>query len=549
MMNRRHFLNSLPAAATFASAAPAKRPNILLLLADDLGYSDPGCYGGEIETPNLDRLAKGGVRFTQLYNNARCCPSRAALLTGQHPHAVGMGNMTSPKPRPEFPGYTGQVPASVPFLPGVLRESGYTTLMAGKWHLGAPGPIERGFDEYYGMVHGFDSFWDSAKYTRLPAGRATIPWKEPFYATDAITDHALGFMKQARGSKDKPWFLYLAYNAPHFPLHAPKDLIDKYQKVYEQGWDVIRDKRFARQRELGLVDPRWKMSPRSVVGPNRVSDVNGWAEKQNPAWETIPADRRKDLARRMAVFAAMVDRMDQNIGRVLGDLEASGELSNTLILFCADNGACAEWDPWGFDVSSGPANVLHAGAKLDGMGQPGTYHSYGSGWANACNTPWRLYKHYTHEGGISTPSIAHWPAGLKARAGGVDNQPWHFIDVLPTLAAVGGAKTPLETAGVNMAPMLQGRKVNRGPLFWEHEGSRAVRDGKWKITAVYPKGEWELYDIEADRTEQVNLAAKHPSRVKRMAAQWETWARENKAIPWIWKPQFGEIASAGVYSK
>lgn len=416
--------------------------------------------------------------------------------------------------------------------------------MAGKWHLGQPGPVARGFDEYYGMVHGFDSFWNPAEYTRLPAGCATIPWREPFYATDAITNHALGFLKSARQAPGKPWFLYLAYNAPHFPLHASKELIDKYQQVYEQGWDVIREKRFARMRQLGLADPRWKMPPRSVVGPNRVSGVNGWATKQNPAWETIPAGRLKDLARRMAIYPAMVDRMDQNIGRVLGDLESRGELSNTLILFCADNGACAEWDPWGFDVSSGPTNVLHTGSKLDEMGQPGTYHSYGSGWANACNTPWRLYKHYTHEGGISTPSIVHWPAGLKARAGSVNHQPWHFIDVLPALAAVAGGKAPAETAGVNMAPMFEGKKVNCGPLFWEHEGSRAVRDGKWKITAVYPTGEWELYDIEADRTEQVNLAAKHPERVKQMAAQWEACARQNHLIAWIWNPQYGETASA-----
>ncbi|MBI4890994.1 MAG: arylsulfatase [Acidobacteria bacterium] len=539
MLNRRQFLQTLPAAAA-ADAAAAKRPNIILLLADDLGYSDPGCYGGEIETPNLNRLAKGGTRFTQLYNSARCCPSRAALLTGRHPHAVGMGNMVGGQARADYPGYAGQVPKSTTFLPAVMREAGYSTLMAGKWHLGQPGPVDRGFEEFYGMVHGFDSFWNSAKYTRLPAGRPVVPWKEPFYSTDAITDHALNFLNTARQSKDKPWFLYLAYNAPHFPLHAPKDLIDKYQQVYEQGWDVIREKRFERMRRLGLIDPRWKMSPRSIVGPNRVSDINGWADKQNPAWDTIPADRRKDLARRMAVFAAMVDRMDQNIGRVLADLETKGELDNTLILFCADNGACAEWDPWGFDGSSGPNNVLHTGAALDGMGQPGTYHSYGSGWANTCNTPWRLYKHYTHEGGISTPTIVHWPAGQKAKPGGVNHQPWHFIDVLPTLASVAGAKAPVETAGTNMAPMLQGRKVQRGPLFWEHEGSRAVRDGKWKITAVYPKGQWELYDIEADRTEQTNLAARDPDRVKRMAAQWDVWAKENHAVPWIWKPQYGE---------
>ncbi len=540
MTNRRTFLKALTGAgaAAFAQPASSARPNILLILADDLGYSDPGCFGGEIETPNLDRLAKSGVRFTQLYNSARCCPSRAALLTGQHPHKVGMGNMVGGQAREGFPGFTGRVGESVKFLPAVLKESGYTTLMCGKWHLGQPGPIERGFDEYFGMLHGFDSYWDAKKYTRLPASRPARTQQGTFYSTNVITDYALDFLQTARQSPSKPWFLYLAYNAPHFPLHAPKDKIDKYQKVYEQGWDTIRQKRFERMKKLGLTDSRWKMSPRSIVGPNRVSTPNGWAEKQNPAWDTLPADRRTDLARRMAIFAAAVDVMDHNIGRVIDDLKAKGEIDNTLILFCSDNGACAEWDPWGFDIKSGPENILHTGEKLNEMGQPGSYHSYGSAWANACNTPWRLYKHYTHEGGISTPCIAHWPSGLKLRKGGVRNDPWHFIDVLPTLASAAGAKPPAECAGVNMAPMFAGRPVNRGPLFWEHEGSRAVRDGKWKITAVYPTGKWELYDIEADRTEQVDLATRYPDRIRRMAAQWEAWAKANHAIPWIWKPQF-----------
>lgn len=543
LSTRRKFLQTLASSAIICSAAPARRPNILLIVADDLGYSDPGCYGGEIETPNIDRLASGGVRLTQLYNGARCCPSRASLLTGQHPHNVGMGNMVGARDRPGYPGYSGHISASVPFLPGVLREGGYTTLMAGKWHLGTPDPIARGFDEFYGMLHGFDSYWDPKKYTRLPADHPSPKLSSPFYSTDAITDHAISFLDKARQSASKPCFLYLAYNSPHFPLHAPKDLIDKYQKTYEQGWDTIREQRFARMRKLGLIDPRWKMSPRSIVGPNMVSDTNGWADKQNPAWETIPGDRRKDLARRMAIFAAAVDRMDQNIGRVLKDLESRGELDSTLILFCSDNGACAEWDPWGFDNKSGPENILHTGRQLDGMGQPGTYHSYGSGWANACNTPWRLYKHYTHEGGISTPSIVHWPAGLKAKKGTIDNRPWHFIDVLPTLTSVAGAKTPRECAGVDVSGMFSGKSVRRGPLFWEHEGSRAVRDGKWKITAIHPQGPWQLFDIEADRTEQNDLADKYPDRVKQMATQWESWAKENQVLPWIWNPPYDATKS------
>ena len=527
-----------------AQAQPAKRPNILLILADDLGFSDLGCFGGEIETPHLDRLAANGTRFTQLYNNARCCPSRAALLTGQHPHRVGMGNMVGGQARPGFPGFAGRVSESAKFLPAVLRESGYTTLMCGKWHLGAPGPVARGFDEFYGMVHGYDSFWDPTKYTRLPVatpgGRPARPTPANFYATDSITDHALDFLATARQTAGKPWFLYLAYNAPHFPLHAPKELIDKYQPVYEQGWDRIREQRFDRLQKLGLLDPRWKMSPRSVVGPNRVSTPNGWAEKQNPAWESIPVGRRTDLARRMAIFAAMVDRMDRNLGRVIDDLTAKGELDNTLVLFCSDNGACAEWDPWGFDVTSGPDNVLHTGDELKEMGQPGTYHSYGSGWANTGNTPWRLYKHYAHEGGISSPFIAHWPEGIRRR-NAIESQPGNILDLMPTCVELAGAVYPASMPpmeGRSLVRALSGGRMDRGPMFWEHEGNRAVRVGKWKAVAVQPTGRWELYDIEADRTELHDLAAQHPERVRDMVAQWEQWARRTNAIPWIWNPQY-----------
>ncbi|MBM3786661.1 MAG: arylsulfatase [Acidobacteria bacterium] len=544
-IKRRQFLPLLAAAAAPGAQTTTRRarPNILLILADDLGYSDLGCFGGEIETPNLNRLAMRGIRFTQFYNNARCCPSRAALMTGQHPHKVGMGNMTGGKPRPGFPGYTGRVDEAAPCVPAVLKQAGYTTLMCGKWHLGQPGPVARGFDEFFGMVHGFDSFWDASKYTRRPVGRPMRRYDGRFHATEAITDHALDFLSSARAaSPSKPWFLYLAYNAPHFPLHAPKELIDKYQPVYEKGWDVLRSERFARLGKLGLLGTGDRLTPRSVVGPNRVSTPNGWAPKQNPPWDSLPEDRRRDLARRMAIFAAMVEQMDRNIGRVLEDLETKREIDNTLILFASDNGACAEWDPFGFDRSSGPENILHTSAEqLAGMGQPGTYHSYGSAWANMCNTPWRLYKHYTYEGGISTPCIVQWPAriGKKPR---IDHRPWHFIDVLPTLASLAGAaQVPAGIAGESMATAITGgRMVARGPIFWEHEGSRAVRDGKWKLTAVYPQGAWELYDIEADRSELHNRAADDPARVRRMAALWEQWARANNVLPWIWEPAYGE---------
>jgi arylsulfatase A-like enzyme len=543
-MNRRQFLITAGAAGLARPSLAARpRPNILVILADDLGWSDIGCYGGEISTPNLDKLAKGGVRFTQFYNYARCCPARATIMTGLFPHQVGMGNMTSPKPRTDYPGYAGVLNDRNVTIPEVLKTAGYSTWMAGKWHLGAPGPVKRGFDEYYGMVHGFDSFWDPTKYTRLPADRKARTYPEgKFYATDAITDHAVDFLAGAR-EQAKPFFFYLAYNSPHFPLHAPKEVIDKYAPVYEKGWDQIREKRFERMRAMGLVNKGWKFTPRSEIPENRFNKQTGWGGKVNPAWATLEPDRQKDLARRMAIFAAMVEIMDRNIGRVVESLRANQQLDNTLILFLSDNGACAEWDPWGFDKNSGPQNELHRGEALAGMGQPGTYHSYGSGWANACNTPWRLYKHYAHEGGISTPLIAHWPSGIS-RKNAIDHQPGHILDLMPTCVELAAASYPASMPpmeGRSFVPALAGKPVKRDALYWEHEGNRAIRLGKWKAVALQPAGQWELYDMDADRTEMNDLASQHPDRVKAMARQWEQWAKRTTAIPWMWTPQYQPV--------
>ena len=542
-IGRREFLGAAAAAVRPVSGARS-RPNILVILADDLGYSDIGCYGGEIRTPNLDNLARGGVRFTQFYNAARCCPSRAALLTGLYPHQAGMGEMVSAQPDLRFPGYAGALNDRCATIPEVLKRAGYSTWMAGKWHLGRPGPVSRGFDEFYGMVPGYDSFWDPAKYTRLPEGRPARGYPAGgFYATDAITDYALDFLDASR-TRQQPFFLYLAYNAPHFPLHAPKDAIDRYVPVYEQGWDRIRERRYERLREMGLIRREWELSPRGVIPANRHNKVTGWAGKTNPAWDSLDGDRRADLARRMAVYAAMVEVMDRNIGRVTGDLRAHGQLDNTLILFLSDNGACAEWDPWGFDGRSGPENILHRGAELARMGQPGTYHSYGSAWANACNTPWRLYKHYNHEGGIATPLIAHWPAGI-GRRNALDHQPGHIVDLMPTCLELGGASYP-ETMpameGRSLAAAFAGRTIRRDALYWEHEGNRAIRIGRWKAVAVEPAGAWELYDLERDRTEMHDLAAARPRQLREMVAQWERWARRANVIPWIWKPPYGSAS-------
>jgi arylsulfatase len=515
-------------------AGDALRPNIILILADDLGFSDLGCYGGEIQTPNLDRLAADGLRFTQFYNSARCCPSRASLLTGQYPHAVN------------FPDMSGSLPTRCVTIPEVLRSAGYQTYMSGKWHLGRPGPVARGFDDFFGLLAGYGSFWNPALYTRLPQDRPARSYPEgTFYSTDAITDHALDFIADARKT-GKPYFLYLAYNAPHFPLHARKEDIAKYAEVYRQGWDVIREKRYQRQKEMGLIDASWPLSPRSTIPPNSVASQHGWANKQNPAWSDLDADRQADLARRMAIFAAMVDRMDQDIGRVLADLEKNNELESTLIFFLSDNGACAEWDPNGFDVlnnvdkanlgTTSGANTLHKGADLQKMGSPGTYHSYGSAWANTCNTPLRFYKHYSFEGGICTPFIVHWPKGLT-RKNQFERRSGHLIDLLPTCLEVAGATYPskvdeyeiLSMEGQSLLPVLRGKEPKPRTLFFEHEGSRAVRQGQWKLVSL--KGDnWELYNMEADGTEMKDLAAQQPEKVKELAALWVEWSTRMKKI-------------------
>jgi len=534
---------SLVTLALPLAAQPAPRPNVILILADDLGWSDLGCYGGEIATPNLDALAAGGVRFTQFYNSARCCPSRASLLTGLYPHQAGVGNMTNDR-GPEFPGYRGTLQASTVTLAEGLRAAGYSTYMVGKWHLHQPKtglkPTDRGFDEFYGMLGGYNSCWhENPYYTRWPEGRTKRPYTMPqdgrpgtFYATDAFADYAVDFLAEARG-RQQPFFLYLAFNAPHFPLHAPEADIAKYEQMYfEKGWDAIRAERLARQKQLKLVPADLELPPRSDVPAKSHAKPSPYAGKANPEWTSFPEDRRRDLARRMAVFAAMVDRMDVAVGRLVADLKAHGEFERTLILFLSDNGACWEWDPLGFDESSSPKNILHTGADLRSIGMPDSYVSYGSAWANAGNTPWRSYKHFSHEGGIRTPMIAHWPAGIAGR-GELRQQPGHLIDFMPTLLELAGGKYPAQRNGVAVQPMegislvpaFANRSVARtAPLFFEHDGSRGVRDGDWKLVSTVGDA-WELYDLASDPTEMQNLAAVQADRVRTLAAQWTDWAK------------------------
>ncbi|MDV6030264.1 MAG: arylsulfatase [Phycisphaera sp. RhM] len=513
-----------------APSANPDAPNILYILADDLGYSDLGCYGGEINTPVLDSLAAGGVRLTQFYNTGRCCPSRASLLTGQYPHRVGLGHMTTNDLG--RPGYRGVVSAEATIIPQVLSSAGYRSFLSGKWHLGTDDPTRHGFEEFYGTLVSAKRFFDPDHLIRRPVGRSARPYASgKFYATDAVTDHALDFLSLARTTPVKPWFVYLAYNAPHFPLHAPRDEIAKYADRYQGGWDQLREERLTRMKELGIVPDQTQLSARS--------HWRNYGETEtgvNPAWDTLPRDRQLDLARRMAIYAAMIDRMDQQIGRVIENLKAAGELDHTLIVFTSDNGACFEWDPFGFDIVSGNQNILHSGAMLDDMGGPGTFHSIGSGWANAANTPWRLYKHFNHEGGIASPGIVHWPAALTPAAGSIIDRPMHLIDLLPTAIAVSGAhydgSMPLPgidlIAQINNAPAHA--STTERTLFFEHQGNRALRRGKWKLVALDDQP-WELYDLTVDRTEMNDLAGEYPKRVQELSAAWDRWGAENQVTP------------------
>ena len=522
----------------------ADRPNVLVILADDLGYSDLGAYGGEIPTPNLDRLAKAGARFEKCYNSARCCPTRASLITGLHPHEAGIGDFVSAKPAPKRgPAYTGHLLADNITIPELLKQSGYSTWMVGKWHMGSPGPIQRGFDAYYGyknlQAHSNDQ-WDPAAYVRLPAGTAAELSYAPgkFYVTDVFTDYALEFLRQARAQKGRPWFLYLAHSSPHFPVQAPKEAIDRHVATYRRGWDVLRAERFARMKALGLVAADAVLPPLSTV-PVETDDAiaNGYSGKPNPAWDSLPADRREDLARRMATFAAMVEHVDQGVGRLLADLERHGELANTLVVFTSDNGACYEWGPFGFDGRSRAGRTdLHVGEALAGMGQAGTHSSYGSAWANLGNTPLNLYKHFCHEGGITSPLIVTWPAGLKPSEDWI-RSPAHVMDLLPTIAAAAGATYPTERAGKairpasgrSLLPALRGESVTVRGIPTAHEGARGYRLGDWKI--VWGKRQsmpvtWQLFDLSKDPSEQRDLAAQHPAKLKELSDAWMAWAKQ-----------------------
>jgi arylsulfatase len=466
-------------AAPAASAGKLPRPNMLVVLVDDLGFSDIGCYGGEIETPNLDQLAAGGLRFTQFCNAAKCHSSRVSLLTGRWCRQAGDESLRRAVTIPE-----------------VLARAGYFTAMTGKWHLSKQ-PTDFGFQRYWGHLSGACNYYRGDNTFHLNGQPWPVP-EQGFYTTVANVDYALKFLAEARATA-KPWFLYVAFNAPHAPLQPLEADFKKYLGRYDAGWDVVRAARAAKQKQIGLFGGDVEPAPR----PEHI-----------PAWDTLTAEMRAWEARRMAAYAALIDRVDQELGRLLDDLKRRGELDNTLILFFSDNGACP-YDRRSVGIDRQPF-------------EPDVTWSDSTGWAWARNTPFRYYKQNQFEGGIATPAVVHWPAGLKTAPGSLVHSPAHLVDGLPTLAKIAGATLPeswpgrelTPLAGMSLAPILAGRKIeSRPPIHLLFGSDRGLRDGQWKLVS-FRSQPWELYDLAKDRTELHNLAAQHPEIVQRMADQW-----------------------------
>ncbi len=520
----------VPPLSAQAAAQTDTRPNVVVMLVDDMGWSDTAPFGGEIATPNLDGLAARGVRFAQFYATPRCSPTRASLLTGLYSHQAGMGHLDNVI-RSGSIGTTGRLNDQSVTMAEVLRDAGYLTAMSGKWHLGqdnGTAPWQRGFDRTLSLRAG-GMYFPNQNYTggdNALTSRAQEPlflngtatprdadvFGKNWYATYLWPEFGLKFIDEARQA-NKPFFLYLPFNAPHFPLMAPADLIAKYRGKYKAGWDRMRQERYQRQVRMGLIDAKWPLSPR---------------EADTPAWDSLSDQMKDRFDHQMAVYAAMVEAIDTGVGTLVKGLQARGALDNTLVVFMSDNGANAE---------SGPAGRFNG----DPPGGPNSDLYLGMNWAAVGSTPFRRFKHFTHEGGISSPLIVHWPRAIAAnRRGAIEQQPAHLIDIMATVTAATGAKYPSEykghaihpMEGVNLRPALDGRPLNRPrPLFWEHEGNRAVRSGNWKIVSVFPN-DWELYDIAADRVERNNVAPQHPDVVTSLAAEWDTWARRTNVDPW-----------------
>jgi arylsulfatase A-like enzyme len=543
------------------SQIETERPNIILIMSDDMGYSDIGCYGGVINTPALDGLAENGLRMTRFYNTARCCPTRASLMTGLYPQQAGIGHMMDNK---GSDAYRGDLSKKAVTIAEVMKEAGYSTYMSGKWHVTPylakePNPskhnwpLQRGFDKFFGTINGAGSFYDPNSLTR---DNEYIAPSEDFYYTDAISENAVKFIEEH--AADKPFFMYVPYTAAHWPMHAKPEDVKKYIGKFDDGWDALREKKYNKMLAMGLIKPEWKLSTKD--------DIPEWENAEMKGW----------YASLMEVYAAMVDNMDQGIGRIMGALEKKGIKENTLVFFLQDNGGCAE--EFGFqneikpnykDINPDTLKPMAPGqlqtdmvprytrdgrAVLVGKGlKPGgddTYLGYGKPWANSSNTPFRMYKHWVHEGGISTPLIVHWPDGIEAK-NEFRHQPGHLIDIMATCIDVarasypesykGNSITPLE--GVSLVPAFSNQPLNREAIYWEHEGNRAVSRSNWKLVSnagnshqfekidTLTLDQWSLYDLEKDRTELNDLSSEKPELKQKLIDLWMKWAKKTGTIP------------------
>jgi len=527
-----------------------QRPNIILILADDLGYSDIGCYGGEIETPNLDYLAANGVRFSRFYNIARCCPTRASLLTGVYNHQAGIGEMTTDEHQP---GYRGFISPNTVTIAEVLKDAGYHTAMVGKWHVSntiaekdskeqlkwlnhqaehplfspiEQYPVNRGFEKYYGNIWGVVDYFDPFS---LVSG--TTPVKNVatgYYHTSAISDTAVAYIREY-SKEEKPFFLYVAETAPHWPLMALPEDIKKYENTYKVGWDAIREMRYKKMIKFGLID-----STKAHLSPRWSSDLK-WEDNPNKDWD----------ARAMAVHAAMIDRMDQGIGRILNALKETGQLENTLIVFLSDNGASPE-NAAQYGVGFDRPSETRSGKKIafpvkkDVMpGPETTFSSIGPRWANVANTPYRFAKEDSYEGGVRTPFIAYWPKGITSNKGKISGTTGHVMDFMPTFLQLANATYPLTfngndikpVQGISLKDVFEGKSTTgHNVLYNEHFGAKYVRSGEWKLVARQ-NDTWHLYKIDDDETEINDLSKQHPDIVQSMDKMWQEWAKQNQVFP------------------
>ena len=501
--------------------AQKTKPNIVFIMADDLGFSDIGAYGAEIKTPHLDSLAWSGVRLKQFYNTGRCCPSRASLLTGMYSHNTGMGYMNGFDQ--VTPGYRGDLSRNTMTIAEALKQAGYASYMSGKWHVATETkpkgpqdnwPMQRGFDRYFGTLIGSGSFYTPKSLT---SGNTPVKPKKDFYLTDAIADSATVFINDhAVKRQGIPFFLYVAFTAPHWPLHAKEQDIQKYMQLYEKGWDALRADRYKKQLKLGVIDKSYRMSDRHDT---------------IPAWKDIPKQERAIWVKRMAIYAAQIDCMDQGIGRIMQALKKNGFSENTMVVFMADNGGCAEF-------------LSTMDTALSTLGTDSSYESYRGNWANLSNTPFRLFKTRLHEGGIHTPFIISWPGHTAKQGTIVENAPAHIIDLMPTFLDAAGLAYPTifnkqptkPLNGVSLVSVFKGEKLPNRTLYWEHQANRAIRLNDWKLVSMSTEerpyiGTWELYDLKTDKTERTNLALKYPDKVKELEAAWNRWATENNVFP------------------